>query len=110
MIQNLTLKIKSIEYLENNLSAFTPLKTLELIFKWNDEIINWLPLVKELPIEQFTLSGDKVSRNDLMQLIQLPFKNKCITSFIDDLPEKDYPHFKQLFVDNGQMYKVMDSS
>ena len=44
-----------------------------------DEIINWLPLVKELPIEQFTLSGYYVSRNDLMQLIQLPFKSKCIT-------------------------------
>ena len=75
-----------------------------------DEIINWLPLVKELPIEQFTLSGYNVKRNDLMQLIQLPFKNICITSFIHDLREKDYPLFKQLFVDNGKTYLVRDSS
>ena len=101
MIQNLTLKIKSIEQLKNNLNAFTPLKTLELIFKWNDEIINWLPLVKELPIEQFILSGNTVSRNDLMQLVELPLKNKCITSFIDDLAEEDYPNFNKLFVDNS---------
>ena len=107
-IKNLTLKIKSLEQLTNNLNAFKPLKTFELELNVINKI-NWLPLVKELPIEQFTLSGN-VSRNDLMQLIELPFKNKCITSFIDDLPEKDYPHFKQLFVDNGQMYKVMDSS
>ena len=45
-----------------------------------------------------------------MQLIQLPFKNKCITSFIFNLPEKDYPNFKQLFFDNGKKYCVNDSS
>ena len=78
-----------------------PLKTLDLVLN-EDEIINWLPLVKELPIEKFTMSGDKVSRNNLMQLIELSLKNKCINSFINDLREEDYPHFKQLFVDNGQ--------
>ena len=107
-IKNLTLKIKSLEQLTNNLNAFKPLKTFELELNVINKI-NWLPLVKELPIEQFTLSGN-VSRNDLMQLIELPFKNKCITSFIDDLPEKDYPHFKQLFVDNDKIYEVTDSS
>ena len=75
-----------------------------------DEIINWLPLVKELPIEQFTLSGDNVKRDDLLQLIELPLKNKCITSFIDDLSEEDHPHFMQLFIDNDKMYWVKDSS
>ena len=84
----------------NNLNAFKPLKTLVLEL-YGDEIINWLPLVKELPIEKFKLSGLKLSRNDIIQLIDLPLKNKCITSFIEDLPKKDYPHFKQLFVDNG---------
>ena len=108
-IKNLTLKIKSLEQLTNNLNAFKPLKTFELELNVINKI-NWLPLVKELPIEQFTLSGDKVSRNDLMQLIQLPFKNKCIISFIFNLPEEDYPHFKQLFVDNGKEQCVNDSS
>ena len=46
------------------LNAFKPLKKLELII--DDPIeINWLPLIKELPIEQFTLSG-RLSRNDFM--------------------------------------------
>ena len=79
-----------------------PLKTLELELIIH-EIIDWLPLVKKLPIEQFILSGNTLSRNDLMQLIELPLKNKCITSFIDDLTEEDYPHFNKLFFDNGQM-------
>ena len=36
-----------------------------------------------------------------MQLIELPFKNKCITDFIDDLTEEEHLHFKQLFIDDG---------
>ena len=75
-----------------------------------DKRINWLPLVKELSIKQFTLSGYSVSKNDLMQLIELPLKNKCITSFIFNLAKEDYLHFKKLFVDNGQIYDVNDSS
>ena len=75
-----------------------------------DEIINWLPLVKELPIEQFTLSGDNVKRDDLLQLIELPLKNKCITRIINDLSEEDYPHFKQLFIDDGLTHDVKGSS
>ena len=68
----------------------------------NGKYINWLPLVKKLSVEQFILSGD-VSRYDLMQLIELPLKNKCITSFIKKgINEKDNSQFKQLFVDNGQ--------
>ena len=63
--------------------------------------ISWLPLVKELHIEKFLLSGNHGRRNYLMQLIELPLKNKCITSFIHDLAEEDYPHFNKLFVDNG---------
>ena len=55
-IKNLTLKIKSLEQLTNNLNAFKPLKTFELELNVINKI-NWLPLVKELPIEQFTLSG-----------------------------------------------------
>ena len=84
----------------NNLNAFKPLKTLKLEL-YGDEIINWLPLVKELPIEQFTLSGNNVKRDDLLQLLELPLKNKCIDSYINDLSEEDYPHFKQLFIDDG---------
>ena len=83
----------------NNLNAFKPLKTLEL--EIYGDSINWLPLVKELHIELFTLFGDNLKRDDLLELLELPLKNKCITSFINDLSEEDYPHFKQLFVDNG---------
>ena len=45
-----------------------------------------------------------------MQLIKLPLKNKCITSFIKDLSEEDYLLFNELFVENGQENYVRDIS
>lgn len=46
------------------LTTFKPLKTLELII--NEGGIEWLPWIIDLSIEQFTLSGIKLSRNDLL--------------------------------------------
>ena len=67
-------------------------------------------MIKELDIEKFTLGGPGVSRKDLMQLIELPLKNKSLTSFVKDLQEEDYPDFIKLFVDNGQNYPVSKTS
>ena len=97
------------------LKAFKPLKTLEIVYEddenfEHDEIINWLPLIKELPITHFTLSGYYVSRNDIMQMIDLPLKNKRFDCFIKGQPEEDYPLFNQLFVDNGQGFSISGSS
>ena len=46
------------------LTAFKPVKTLKLVIKKSG--INWLPLIKDLHIEHFTLNGSNVSRNDLL--------------------------------------------
>lgn len=44
-----------------------------------------------------------------MKLLDLPFKNKIIASFIDGLSELDYPQFNKLFVRNDNKYEVKNS-